>query len=216
MRNKLLFKTLLLFGLAFISTATTAGDKNKSYYPTKGYRGSFEVAFADRLKKVYKDASYKSESRPDREYQFFQMSMAHGYQIIPELYVGVGAMIDAGNVAFGSRPEHRNESYVNVTFLPFATVRYDILKNRISPYIEGRFGYKCLEIDNNCDYDKLYAAPVIGVRFGNFNLAFSYECKTFGGDIKRGDKGQGQYYMTKRFSAVGFHVGFDFGARKKQ
>lgn len=216
MRKKRLFKTLLLFGLAALSLTTTAADKDKSYYPTKGYRGSFDVVWADNFKRLYQDEYRKSQSMSEKSYLVLQFSTTHGCQIMPELYAGIGAMIDGGGIMMGSRPEYNNDDFAYVTFTPFVTVRYDILRKRISPYLEGRVGYRCAAIHEECDYDKLYATPMIGVRFGNFNLAVSYECTTFGGEVKKSQTWDDTYYMTKRFSAIGFHAGFDFGARKKQ
>lgn len=200
-----MFKTLLLFGLAFISTATTAGDKNKSYYPTKGYRGSFDLAWADNFNK-------------DRTYYSPQFSTTHGYQIMPELYAGVGALFDVRGVAFGSRMEHRAADWGISSISPFATVRYDFCQKKVSPYVEGRIGYRMFstnndsEGDDKLEFDKLYAVPMVGVRLNHFNVAVSYEWITVGDEIY----GESRYYMTKRFSALGIHAGFDFGARKKQ
>ena len=206
MRKKRLFKTLLLIGLSFISTATTAGDKKRADYPSQGYRGSFDLAWADNFNK-------------DRTYYSPQFSTTHGYQIMPELYAGVGVLFDARNVRFGSRIKHSDADKTISSISPFATVRYDFCQKKVSPYVEGRIGYRMHSIIGNSfegeklEFDKLYAVPMVGLRLNHFNLAVSYEWITVGDEIGNGHYG---YYMTKRFSALGIHMGFDFGARKKQ
>lgn len=216
MRKKRLFKTLLLFGLAALSLTATAGDKDKSYYPTKGYRGSFGLTWGENFKK----SKMNEEAMPMKSYFNLQFSTTHGYQIMPELYVGVGVATQFYSGMFGSRP-NRNATFDFGTVTPFVDVRYDICQGRISPYLEGRVGYRCVDlyvegdVDNDVDFDKLYAVPMFGVRFGHFNVAVSYEWITMGGNM-RYQYGNNVFYMTKRFSAIGFHAGFDFGARKKQ
>lgn len=215
MRNKTLFKTLLLFGLAALSLTATAGDKDKSYYPTKGYRGSFDFAWGNNFKTFMNRSKEKVTT-----YESYQFSTTHGYQIMPELYTGVGVLFDYRETAFGSRVEHCYILNDISSISPFLTVRYDICRKKVSPYVEGRIGYRVLSSchsddsdENKIKYDKLYAVPMVGVRLNHFNVAVSYEWITVGG---YDDDAYSEYYMTKRYSAIGFHAGFDFGARKKQ
>ena len=205
MRKERLFKTLLLFGLAALSLTATAGDKKRADFPSQGYRGSFDFAWADNFNK-------------DRTYFSPQFSTTHGYQIMPELYTGIGVLFDLRAVNFGSRIEHTSNENSVYSISPFLTVRYDICKKKVSPYVEGRIGYRVLSgcnLDDEIKYDELYAVPMVGIRLNHFNIAVSYEWITVGGYNCYGGNYM-EYYMTKRYSAIGFHAGFDFGARKKQ
>ena len=71
--------------MAALSLTATAGDKDKSYYPTKGYRGSFDFAWGNNFK-TFMNRSKKKVTT----YESYQFSTTHGYQIMPELYTGVG------------------------------------------------------------------------------------------------------------------------------
>ncbi len=72
---------------------------------------------------------------------------SHGYQIIPQLYVGAGAGIDY----------YYNGTAVSMPV--FANVRTDILPNAITPFVDLKGGYSFLDVEG------FYLSPSVGCRF---------------------------------------------------
>lgn len=201
MRKKLLLLVILVTCCNVVTWAVSP-QNNKVKYPNNGYRGSLDVTYAANSGILDKNL-------------IIQFSTTQGYQIMPQLYVGLGVMADFASVTIGINQEHGWKNTEYGEFTTFASVRYDALKKTITPYVEGRIGYRCATLYNedDCDYDKLYAVPMIGVRFGNFNIAASWEWVTIGGKVT--GNSNNRYYLTNRYSMLGIHLGFDWGARKK-
>ena len=86
-----------------------------------------------------------------------EVSTSHGVQIIPQLFVGAG-------IGF-------SYYYDLGCVMPiFANIRTDILKSRISPFVDFRIGYApCLS-----SVGGLYLSPTIGCRFNKFSVGVSY------------------------------------------
>lgn len=93
----------------------------------KGYRGFVDVEY-------YLTIDARSKSR-------FGFSTSHGYQVLPYLYVGAGVGMQF--ITDMLDPSEGVWSYKRKTFMPipvFADVRMDLLKNKISPYLDVRAG----------------------------------------------------------------------------
>ena len=80
----------------------------------------------------------------------------HGYQINPYLFLGVGLGIQ--------QMEYETDvvklSFTKSTTPLFADMKAHLLKTRIAPFVEGRFGY-CVS-----GFKGLYFNPSVGVSFG--------------------------------------------------
>ena len=113
--------------------------------PQKGYRGFFDLEF------------YKCIDAQSRNH--FGFSTAHGYQLMPYLFVGAGAGMKI------SHKQHFKDNFgqkVDFYMFPvFADVRLDLLKNRYSPYLDLRVGYTL----GNKAYGIMFN-PSIGCRIG--------------------------------------------------
>ena len=72
---------------------------------------------------------------------------SHGYQIMPQLYVGAGVGINY----------YYNGTAVNMPV--FANIRTDILPHSVTPYIDLKGGYSFFEAKG------LYLSPSVGCRF---------------------------------------------------
>lgn len=96
---------------------------------------------------------------------FVNLTTSHGYQIIPQLFTGIGAgaHFDIGNTL--------------ISLPVFADIRYNILNSNITPFIGVKVGYSLLDVQG------VYFSPSLGCRFGlsenaAINLSFSYQLQS--------------------------------------
>ena len=121
--------------------------------PQKGYRGFVDVEY------------YVSIDANSRDHYGF--STAHGYQFKPWLFVGAGTGLKV------SHKKHFKEQYGQLSdfyMIPiFADIRFDMLKNKFSPYLDLRVGYTL----GNKAFGVMFN-PSMGCRMGlNDNLAIN-------------------------------------------
>ena len=93
--------------------------------PQRGYRGFVDLEYYLSIDAISED--------------HFGFSTAHGYQFKPWLFVGAGAGMKV------SHKKHIKEGYGIrgdfYMFPVFADIRFDLLKNKCSPYLDCRVGY---------------------------------------------------------------------------
>ena len=125
---------------------TLGGDFTLGKGPQKGYRGFVDLEF-------YKSIDALSEDH-------FGFSTTHGYQFKPWLFVGVGTgMKISHNKHYETNNYGKKKDYY--MFPLYADLRFDLLKNRYSPYLDCRIGYTL--------GDKAYGImfnPSMGCRIG--------------------------------------------------
>lgn len=215
MRKK--FISSVLVCLMAISTIAMAQTENvtKSLYPTKGYR-----TFVEGGMEVENNGSY-----------IVSLSTIHGGQIIPQLYVGAGFMFNTGVYKTPDIYSGKWDMTIN-ELIPLLSVRYDILKRKVSPFIEGRLGYRMTlstsrltsaSSDNyekgtsrtvgvdDAEYGKMYISPSAGVRISHVNFAVGLDITNVSTDII------GRYqdvHIEKNLVFLLARLSFDFGARR--
>lgn len=125
---------------------------------------------------------------------FVNITTSHGYQIIPQLFtgVGVGAHFDIDNTLF--------------SIPAFADIRYNILNNNITPFLGVKVGYAFLDMQG------VYFSPSLGCRFGlskniALNISFNYQLQG-----AKGSYSYSSYYYetTIKLHYLGFRVGVEF------
>jgi hypothetical protein len=186
----------------------------KVKYPVKGYRTILDIGLSKDLFSDFSGGYHWGN-------YVAQVTTIHGYQFMPQLYVGVGAMLEYVEVTVWNKIHTHYYSFQNTSITTLATVRYDIIPWTITPYIEGRIGYrKFIDEFDLENPGRWYSSPCIGVRFRRFNLGFSYE--TIHMDVKMKEKSEWNsdgvyYYHDKKYMSYPvFHMSLDFGARKKR
>lgn len=213
------FNLFLLFCFMAISTIAMAQTENvaKSLYPIKGYRTFVEGGMG-----VEDNGSYT-----------VSISTIHGGQIIPQLYVGAGLMFNTGTY---KTPDITPDIYsgkwdmtIN-ELIPLLSVRYDILERKVSPFIEGRLGYRMTLSTSrltssstgygtytrttgvdDAEYGKLYISPSVGVRIRHFNIAVGLDITNVSSDVT------GKYqdvHIEENLMFLLARMSFDFGARR--
>lgn len=121
---------------------------------------------------------------------FVNMTTSHGYQIIPQLFTGIGA---------GAHFDIEN-SLISVP--TFVDIRYNILDNNITPFLDVKAGYAFLDLQG------VYFSPSLGCRFGlsdniALNLSFNYQLQ--------GAKASYEYYdWTIKLHYLGLRLGVEF------
>ena len=170
--------------------------------PQKGYRGFFDLEF------------YKSIDAQSRNH--FGFSTAHGYQLMPYLFVGAGAGMKI------SHKQHFKDNFGQKAdfymFPVFADVRLDLLKNRYSPYLDLRVGYTL----GNKAYGIMFN-PSIGCRIGltdklamNASLGYSMQStdivvRTYGENaIKHLDYKPTVNFQNNPYHCLSFKLGIEF------
>lgn len=115
------------------------------------------------------------------------LTTSHGYQIIPQLFAGVGVGVNYfyDEEAFG---------------LPiFAHFRSDILNNDITPFVELKVGYSLLDVKG------FYLNPAIGCRFSvSDNIALNL---SLGYTVQKADY---VYFGKQNCGGLDFRFGIDF------
>ena len=170
--------------------------------PQKGYRGFFDLEF------------YKCIDAQSRNH--FGFSTAHGYQLMPYLFVGAGAGMKI------SHKQHFKDNFGQKAdfymFPVFAEVRLDLLKNRYSPYLDLRVGYTL----GNKAYGIMFN-PSIGCRIGltdklamNASLGYSMQStdivvRTYGENaIKHLDYKPTVNFQNNPYHCLSFKLGVEF------
>ncbi len=155
----------------------------------------------------------------------WNVSVVRGQQIIPQLFIGGGIVFEHTHFVrynYDAWTDSRLQQDFEVSaacFIPVLSIRYDIFKAPVSPFIETRVGgrIKLMHSDNETvsvsKADIMYISPSIGVRFGNFNISASYENQNPQVDV---DGRYKDYSFTKNIRGVMLHMGFDFGAREQE
>lgn len=209
MRKK--FISSVLVCLMAISTIAMAQTENvtKSLYPAKGYR-----TFVEGGMEVENNGSY-----------IVSLSTIHGGQIIPQLYVGAGFMFNTGVYKTPDIYSGKWDMTIN-ELIPLLSVRYDILKRKVSPFIEGRLGYRMTLSTSrltsgsrgsrttgvdDAEYGKMYISPSAGVRISHVNFAVGLDITNVSTDII------GLYqdvHIEKNLVFLLARLSFDFGARR--
>lgn len=189
-------KTLIVVACCMLAhcMSVSASSKNssdtisffKNDYPRQGYR-----AFLD-------FGAYAGDFDMG-----VSISNVHGAQIIPQLFVGVGGMADVVFVEDDSHDLWRTAAFLDV--------RYDALKNKVTPFVDCRVGYSWGEFDIDYGFghvnfggEGFYFSPSIGCRTSHFNFSLFYDYQKY--DWRYGEE---------TFSNYGFRIGWDFGSRWK-
>lgn len=152
---------LILIMILATALSVSAGE----FAPKRGYRGFVSIGGTfstssltyDKEKDMY-DSDVSSR---------FTLSTVHGYQIIPQLFVGAGAQLNW-------YCEGGNKSYSGKACVPlFFDIRTDILKTKVTPVVDFRAGYSVGGIQG------FYCQPAAGVRIGfrkvGLNILLGYE-----------------------------------------
>lgn len=85
-----------------------------------------------------------------------EIHTSHGIQIIPQLFIGAGV---------GVGYFYRSGEF---TIPIFANIRTDILKSKVTPFVDVKIGYSVYSISG------LYFSPSIGCKINRFNIGFGY------------------------------------------
>ena len=118
--------------------------------PQKGYRGFVDLEYYLHIDALSED--------------HYGLSTAHGYQFTPYLFVGAGAGMKISHKKHYESFKFRSKKKDFYMFPVFADVRFDLLKNRFSPYLDCRVGYTL----GNKAYGMMFN-PSLGCRIGLSN-----------------------------------------------
>ena len=203
---------LWVMALSASQTAFAEETVTKVKYPVKGYRNFWEIGVSPDVFKVF---SSDSETNAV-DVQIF--TMIHGCQIIPQLFVGIGNTFEFQLLNFNNKKNTKDKDFDYLVFNTFLSVRYDIFQYKITPYVEGRIGRRDYLDLRTSKPNKLYIAPIAGVRLRHFNLGVSLETATVDPNIEEsvwyGMPETHYYHVKKTFFYPAFHISFDFGARR--
>lgn len=149
---------------------------NNDYAPKSGYAGFVDVGGGFGV--------------GDYAGAYVEATTSHGYQIIPQLFVGAGAGV------------HFDFDWETISIPIFADFRYTALDNNISPIVGMKIGYSVLDLEG------VYFNPSIGCRFGlsdgfAMNITFNYQ-------MQKADFYYGNYTFKETLSNIGFKIGFEF------
>ena len=104
---------------------TLGSDFTPGKGPQRGYRGFVDLEY------------YKSIDAISRNH--YGISTSHGYQFKPWLFVGAGAGIKLSHKKHYENFDRPPKDFY--MFPVFADVRFDLLKNKFSPFLDCRVGY---------------------------------------------------------------------------
>lgn len=137
-------KTLsVLLVMAGLMSAMSAKGKDNPYFE-KGYRGNVELSLGGGVGGFFEPA----------------LTTTHGYVFGKGLFAGLGTGI-------GLR--YDGEGFANIPF--YADVRYSPLRNRISPFVDMKFGGA---YDSVFESVGLYASPAVGIDIGRWSVFIKY------------------------------------------
>ena len=160
--------------------------KGKAKATCIGYRGFVDDGY------TFGVGKWKNAGR-------LEMTMSHGYQVVPWFYVGLGVGIHYWeDMDFGNIPL-------------FADFRADFLESSVTPFLDLKIGYAFGLNDNDNGF---YCNPSVGVRFAvsssyGINVGLGYEvqmCKIYYFSYL------GDYYGWKveNLGGISLKVGMDF------
>ena len=162
--------------------------KGKAKATCIGYRGFVDDGY------TFGVGKWKNTDR-------LEMTMSHGYQVVPWFYVGLGVGIHYWtdeDMHFGNIPL-------------FADFRADFLESSVTPFLDLKIGYAFGLNDNGNGF---YCNPSVGVRFAmsssyGINVGLGYEvqmCKIYYSSYL------GDYYGWKveNLGGISLKVGMDF------
>ena len=140
-------KSLLIAALAIAFAGKTVNAVEL------GYRGFFDYGY------LVGTGDFDSST-------FNDISTTHGYQIIPQLFVGAGVGVHLYKFNGSS------DIYYNLPV--FADVRYDVLETKFTPFIDMRGGYSVAG-----EFTGAYVSPSLGCRMAitdrlGINLSVGY------------------------------------------
>ncbi|MDE6371317.1 MAG: hypothetical protein K2K92_07495 [Duncaniella sp.] len=141
-------KSFLIAALALVFSGTTA------FAIETGYRGFVDYGY------MIGTGDFESSS-------LNEITTTHGYQILPQLFVGGGVGVHLYKFNGGDGGVHYN--------LPiFADVRYDILETKFTPFIDAKGGYSVAG-----EFTGAYFSPSLGCRMAltdclGLNLSVGY------------------------------------------
>lgn len=166
----------------FTTGGKTSGSINNDSFIHKGYKGFVDFGYGIGV------GDYSAGR--------VEFSTAHGYQIVPYLFAGVGA---------GVNYFHDAES-VNVPI--FADIRgtLPINNSRVAPFLDLKIGYSVADVEG------FYFSPSVGCRVAvskkvGINLGIGYELQK----VKIEYYGYGWGYEDNvNFGAVTIKLGVDF------
>ena len=170
----LLTAVLLAVGMSASAQFTNASSRSNGFSggPVPGYKGFFEAGYTVGV--------------GDGVDRIAIASTTHGCQINSNIFVGGGVAVN-----YFTDAELWN--------LPiFGNVRYTILDNKISPFIDGKIGYAVLDVDG------FYFNPSVGCRFG-FSDTFALTA-SMGYEVLSAEYG----YSRKNCGGMTFRVGIEF------
>lgn len=140
--KKTLSVLLVMAGL-MSAMAMSAKGKDNPYFE-KGYRGNVELSLGGGVGGFFEPA----------------LTTTHGYVFCKGLFAGLGTGI-------GLR--YDGEGFANIPF--YADVRYSPLRNRISPFVDMKFGGA---YDSVFESVGLYASPAVGIDIGIWSVFIKY------------------------------------------
>ena len=143
----------ILIVAAIISITSFAQDVN---HPTHGYRGFAEPGLG------------VGTDEADWSYTSFSATTIHGYQIIPQVFIGGGLGIH--EYITTDTGEYDGNDYNDVvSVIPlFFDARFDFIPARVSPFVDMRLGYTLGDLEG------LYLSPSVGVRLNKVSLSAAY------------------------------------------
>lgn len=128
-----------------------------------------------------------------------EITTTHGFQIIPQLFVGVGAGVHLYKF------DNFEEDGTHYNLPVFADVRYDALESKFTPFVDVKGGYSVAG-----EFTGAYLSPSIGCRMAitdnlGVNLSVGYTYMKTGYEY-------GYYYSPSdlNLTGVSIRLGFDF------
>lgn len=199
---------LWVMALSASQTAFAEETVTKVKYPVKGYRNFWEIGVSQDVFKLF----YSFDEGKALEAQFF--TMIHGCQIMPQLFVGIGNTFELQVFNVSNKKNTEDKDFDYFVLNTYFSVRYDIIQWAITPYVEGRIGRRDYFNLRTSKPNRLYVAPIAGVRLRHFNLGVSLENSTIDPKIESSGTPTHYYHVKKTFLYPVFHMSFDFGARR--
>lgn len=125
-----------------------------------------------------------------------EISTTHGYQIMPQLFVGGGV-----GIQFYKFEDAGDDIHYNLPI--FADVRWDILENKVTPFVDVKGGYSVAG-----EFTGAYVNPSIGCRIAlgdklGLNLGVGYTFMKTGYEYTYSGK-------DLNMTGVNIRLGFDF------
>ncbi len=181
--------TLILITIIATALSVNAGE----FAPKKGYRGFVSLGGTASTSSLSYDKE-KDTFNSDVSSRF-TLSTVHGYQIIPQLFVGAGAQLNwycEGDKSFSGK-----------ACVPlFFNLRTDILTTKVTPVIDFRAGYSVGGIQG------FYCQPAAGVRIGFRNIGLNI---LLGYEVQKVSKLSGEKVnIDGHLGGLNLSVGVDF------